>query len=151
MSGLQTTIWKPDHSTTGHVVTNRISDLPGIQMVTAYLTQKLWYAGVRYSNGHCILKVNFSSLIVQVIALWDHLSGLVTFAICRCKYKLALSFTLCIFCTLSSVVHWHWKREYIVCPWRCFIHRVTDIERENILCVLDGVSFIELLATINLY
>ena len=26
-----------------------------------------------------------------------------------------------------------------------------DIERQNILCVLDRVSFIELLATINLY
>ena len=26
---------------------------------------------------------------------------------------------------LSSVVHWHWKREYIFCPWLCFILRVT--------------------------
>ena len=38
--------------------------------------------------------------------LWDHLSGLVTFIKCRCKFRRALSFTLCSICTIQTLANW---------------------------------------------
>ena len=43
--------------------------------------------------------------------------------------------------SLTSVVHWHWKREYTFCPWLCFIHRDTCINRCGIVkCTMKNYS-----------
>ena len=48
--GLQTTIWIPDHLTTGQKYTIWKPDLPGIQMVCVYYSELKWYDSSLYRN-----------------------------------------------------------------------------------------------------
>ena len=69
------------------------------------------------SNELCLAESKFNFIISRImqyqnkhyksfqeqalhILLWDHLSGQVTFTRCRCTCRRALSFTLCVFCTI---------------------------------------------------
>ena len=55
LSGFRTSIWKPDHLTTGHVWTIQIIDFPGIQMVTVVLSFNIWSIYVDFSGSCCPL------------------------------------------------------------------------------------------------